>query len=124
MAQIDDLSRLHHILDAAQEAVHFTNQKNRTDLYKDRILSLALIKLLEIVGEAASVVSEDLRRQFPEIAWRQMTAMRNRLIHGYFDIDYELVWDTITEELPPLIHQIKQVLEKEEQNEKDNTFLL
>ena len=114
MSQIDDISRLHHILDAAQEAVKFANQKNRTDLYKDRVLNLALIKLLEIVGEAASVISEDLRSHYPDIAWRQMTAMRNRLIHGYFDIDYELVWDTIKEELPPLIHKIKHVLEIEE----------
>jgi uncharacterized protein with HEPN domain len=114
MPVVDDVSRLHHILDAAQRAVRHTKGKKRSDLEKDDLLGLAIIRLLEIIGEAAWGISDGLRARYPEIAWRQMSNMRNRLIHGYFDVNNDLVWETVTAELPPLIIQIKAVLKKEE----------
>ncbi len=113
MPVIDDISRLQHILDAAQRAVRHTKGRKRTDLDKDDLLGLALIRLLEIIGEAAWGISDTLRARYPEIAWRQMTNMRNRLIHGYFDVNNDLVWETVTTELPSLITQIKAVIKKE-----------
>jgi uncharacterized protein with HEPN domain len=110
---IDDASRLQHILDAAQRAVHHTNNRKRPDLDTDELLGLALIRLLEIIGEAAWGISNSLRNKYPDIAWRQMSNMRNRLIHGYFDVNNDLVWETVTKELPPLIAQIKAVIKKE-----------
>ena len=113
MPIIDDISRLRHILEAAQKAVRYTKNRKRGELDADELLGLGLIRLLEIIGEAAWGVSEQLRDKYPGIAWRQMANMRNRLIHGYFDVNNDLVWETVTIELPPLIIQIKAVIKKE-----------
>lgn len=113
MPVVDDVSRLHHIIEAGNKAIEFTKGRKRSDLDTNAMLSLALVRLLEIIGEAAWGVSEGLRSKYPEIAWRQMTAMRNRLIHGYFDVNQDIVWETVTRELPLLINQLQKVLEKE-----------
>jgi uncharacterized protein with HEPN domain len=68
--------------------------------------------LLEIIGEAANGVSEELREEYPQIFWTQMIGMRNRLIHAYFEVNVDLVWKTITEELPLLIRQIGQIMDE------------
>ena len=120
MPVIDDVSRLQHILEAAQKAVRYTKTRKRVDLDTDELLALGLIRLLEIIGEAAWGISEDLRRRYPEIAWRQMSGMCNHLIHGYFDVDNDLVWETVTIELPPLITQIKAVIKKEAGKKRGN----
>ncbi|MDP2720107.1 MAG: DUF86 domain-containing protein [Dehalococcoidia bacterium] len=113
MPVIDDISRLQHILNAAQRAVRHAKGKKRSDLDKDDLLGLALIRLLEIIGEAAWGISENLRDRYPEIEWQQMANMRNRLIHGYFDVNNDLVWETVITELPMLIAQIHEVIKKE-----------
>jgi len=86
------------MLDAAREAIAFTAGKGRDDLKADRVLSLACVRLLEIVGEAASQVSQDFRQQHPEVPWAQVVGMRNRLIHAYFDIDQDVLWETLSQE--------------------------
>ncbi len=108
--QRDDVIRLRHMLDAAQEAVTFTAQRSRDDLKADRMLALSLVKSIEIIGEAASKVSEETREASPSIPWQDITAMQNRLIHAYFDINLEIVWDTVVEELPPLISELEKIL--------------
>lgn len=74
------------------------------------MLSLALIRLLEIIGQAAKGVSLEYRMNHPNIAWKNMTGMRDRLIHGYFDVDLDIVWETVTKDLPPLIAQLEPLL--------------
>jgi uncharacterized protein with HEPN domain len=113
MPVIDDASRLQHILEAAQRTVRHTKNRKRVDLDNDELLGLALIRLLEIIGEAAWGISENLRNRYPDIAWRQMANMRNRVIHGYFDVNNDLVWETVTAELPPLIAMIEAVIKNE-----------
>lgn len=113
MTQRDDISRLRHILDAAQQALRFTQGKERQALDADDLLRLALVRLLEIIGEASRGISDELCARYPDVAWRQMAAMRNRLIHGYFEVNYDLVWETITTELPLLISQLQHVLKEE-----------
>jgi uncharacterized protein with HEPN domain len=113
MPVIDDASRLQHILEAAQRTVRHTKNRKQVDLDNDELLGLALIRLLEIIGEAAWGISENLRNRYPDIAWRQMANMRNRLIHGYFDVNNDLVWKTVTAELPPLIAMIEAVIKNE-----------
>jgi uncharacterized protein with HEPN domain len=110
--QREDIIRVRHMLDAAQEALSFIKGKNRGDLDKDRMLVLSLIKSVEIIGEAASSVTSALRDRHPQIPWRDIVAMRNRLIHVYFDIDLDRVWDTLTDDLPPLIRDLEQVVEQ------------
>lgn len=106
----DDSVRLKHILDSAKEAVAMCQRRNRADLDSDRMLNLSLVRLLEIMGEAAAGISDDFQQANPQIPWHQMTAMRNRLIHGYFDVNLDIVWQTVTKDLPPLIKQIQSVI--------------
>ena len=91
----DDEIRCRHMLDAATEAVSFAQSRERDDLEYDRQLVLALIKNIEIVGEAASRVSEPTRRRLSKIPWERIVAMRNRLVHGYFDINIDVAWQTV-----------------------------
>jgi uncharacterized protein with HEPN domain len=108
-----DAVRLRHILDAAREALVFVQGRSRSDLDADHMLSLALVRLLEIIGEAARGVSPALRESHPKIAWNQMTGMRDRLIHGYFDVNQDIVWQTVHQDLPPLIAELDRVLGSE-----------
>lgn len=105
----DDNSRLGHILDAAREAVGFAQARSREDLDVDRKLNLSLVRLLEIIGEAARGVSGEFRHAHPELPWKKMIGMRDRLAHGYFDVNLDVVWQTVTVDLPPLIAQIEQI---------------
>ena len=109
----NDLVRLHHILDAAREAVGFTQGRGRKDLDGDRMLSLAMVRLLEIVGEAARGISGEFREAHPNVAWKKMSGMRDRLIHGYFDVNLDVVWETATADLPPLIVQLEKITTSE-----------
>ena len=99
-----------HILDAAREAVGFAEGRSRTDLDTDRQLNLSLVRLLEVIGEAARGISQEFREAHPEVAWKKMIGMRDHLIHGYFDINLDVVWQTVTEDLPPLIAQMEKIL--------------
>ncbi len=114
MSKAEDTVRLRHILDAAQEALGFVKDRRRDDFEKDRILVLALIKEVEIIGEAASRISAGMKARHPQIPWAMITGMRNHLIHVYFDIDFDLLWKTITEDLPPLASEIEKVLSRED----------
>lgn len=102
-----DSVRLQHLLDAAHKAVAVTAGKQRSDLEQDEILALALARLLEIIGEATKHLSEAFRASHPEIPWRLMAGTRDRLIHGYFDVDLDIVWSIVTEDLPPLIEKLR-----------------
>lgn len=109
----DDIIRLRHMLDAALEAESFIEGKNRSDLSNDRKLELALVKCVEIIGEAASSVSKETRDNFPQIPWPDIIGMRNRLIHAYFEINLDILWNTLTDDLPPLIDEIKKIIPPE-----------
>ena len=108
---LDDPTRLRHMADACREARGFVAGKARPDLDHDRMLTLALVKCVEIVGEAANGVTGEFRAAHPEVPWRGAIAMRNRLVHGYFDVDLDRVWDTVTKELPPLLAQVEGLME-------------
>ena len=105
----DDEVRIRHILDAAREAVSYANSRSRTDRDSDRKLNLSLVRLLEIIGEAARGVSSEFCRKYPDIAWKKMVGMRDRLIHGYFDVNLDVVWETVTDDLPGLIDQLEKI---------------
>ena len=105
-----DRIRLRHMLDAGNEALHFTVGRERTDLEGDRMLALALIKALEIIGEAASKISGNFKSEHPEIPWVEITGMRNRMIHAYYDVNLDVVWQTIKSDLPDLLKSIEKIL--------------
>lgn len=105
----EDLIRIRHMLDAVNEALAFTKGKNRDDLDKDRMLTLAIIKELEIIGEAASKITPELKAMHSNIPWLDIVGMRNRLTHGYFDIDLDRVWDTVLVDLEPLCASLENL---------------
>jgi len=113
----DDRNRLEHILEATKEAIHFSDGKNRADLDTDKQLARALERVVEIIGEAATNVSPETRRNFPEIPWNQMRGMRNRLVHAYYNINLDYLWDTVSGELPGLLKVIRDILAEDEQTE-------
>ncbi len=105
-----DQVRLQHMCDAIREAMTFAKGKTLADLEKDRQLTLALIKEIEILGEAAGKVGANFRKKHPQIPWDLIVATRNRLIHGYFDVDTDIVWQTISEDFPSLLALLEKVL--------------
>ncbi len=113
MTAIDDLTRLHHMQDAAREALVFMSGKTREDLTNDRMLVLAVVKELEIIGEAAGRISAECRARHPEIPWAVMVGMRNRLTHAYFSINLDILLDTVTNNLAPLVEQLDRVIQEE-----------
>ncbi|MCM0592839.1 MAG: DUF86 domain-containing protein [Gloeotrichia echinulata IR180] len=110
MSKIDDLTRLKHIRDSAEEALSFVNNRTREDLDHDRMLSLALVRLIEIIGEAANHVSESCQAKYFQIPWRQIIGMRNRIIHAYFDVDLDIIWQVITQDLGSLLSEIQKAI--------------
>ena len=109
-----DRVRLDHMLDHAREAITLTRGKTRADLDSDRLLSLALVRLLEIVGEAAGRVTKEECVLHPEIPWPQIIGLRNRLIHGYDAVDHDILWQVIAHDLPPLVKALEVIVSPEE----------
>jgi uncharacterized protein with HEPN domain len=105
-----DQTRLAHMLRHAEEAIQFAAGRSRTDLDSDRLLNLALVRLLEIVGEAASRVSPAIQTANPAVPWPQIIGMRNRLVHGYDSVDFDILWDIVQVDLPPLITELLAIL--------------
>ena len=111
MSRHDDAIRLRHMLDHAREVVALSAGKSRQDLNSERMLDLALARLLEIVGEAASQVSDEVQRRHPEIPWPQIVSLRNRLTEGGYDaIDYDILWQIITIDAPALIAALEKII--------------
>jgi len=112
MSRRDDLTSLWDMLDHAREAVKLLGDTSREGLAGNRVLQLALTRLVEITGGAANRVSEEARQEYAVIPWAEIIGMRNRLVHGYDVIDYDLLWDTVTADLPTLIAPLQQVLQE------------
>ena len=98
------------MVDAAEDASSFVVGREREDLEKDRMLALALVRSIEIIGKAGARVSAQGRAEVPRIPWTEIVAMRNRLIHGYFDVDLDIVWETTQKVLPPLVDTLRNTL--------------
>jgi len=98
------------MLDAADEALAFVAGRNKEDLNRDRMLLLSVVKELEIIGEAASRVTSECRAEVPGIPWPNIIGARNRLTHGYFDWNAEIIWSTLTSDLPKLAGQLRRAL--------------
>jgi len=117
MSKHEDAVRLRHMLEHASEAVALISGKNRPDLDTNRVLQLALVRLIEIVGEAANRVSKEAQEQYKQIPWPQIISTRNRLIHGYEFVDYDVLWQTVTEELPELIAELEKIVPRLDKGE-------
>lgn len=107
---VDDRTRIRHMLDAAHEAQSFMHGVSFEQLPHDRKTLQSVVRAIEIIGEAATHISDDLKDTNPSVPWQQIVGMRNRLIHAYFDVDAEHIWNTVKKDLPALIEQLKIIL--------------
>jgi uncharacterized protein with HEPN domain len=107
----DDRERLLDMLEAISKIGQYAQDESTTDLNED-LVEVWMIHHLQIIGEAASQVSNELRKQHPEVSWGGMIGMRHVLVHGYFETDKELVWKVVERDLPTLKTQIEEILTK------------
>ncbi len=110
MTKREALVRYHHMLDNALKAHALTQGKKREDLDTEWIDTLALVRLLEVVGEAANRVPTEEQTLHPEIPWSQIIGLRNRLIHGYDAIDLDILWQIVSQDLDPLIESLEAII--------------
>ena len=103
MSRHDPSVSLRHMRDHARELLTLMDGRSRADLDDDRMLALAVARLLEIIGEAAARVPTEERERRPEIPWSSIVSLRNRLIHGYDDVDHDIVWAIVSTDLPTLV---------------------
>jgi len=109
----DDRIRLQHMVDAMAAALRFVEGRKRGDLDADQMLVFALVRAVEVIGEAASKLSAEGRAELPAIPWNSIIGMRNRLVHAYFDVDLNILWNTVSQALPSLRTQLEAVLGEE-----------
>ena len=114
MTKRDTSVYLRHMLTHAQEATTLASGKTRADLDSDRLLNLALVRLLEIIGEAANRIPAEEQRRYPQIPWAQIVGLRNRLIHGYDSVDYDILWQIVTHDVPSLIAVLETIARPED----------
>lgn len=107
----DDATRVRHAIDAARKALGYAAEAQRSNLDSDEKLAFTLIHLLEIVGEACNQVSPEFQRAHPDVPWKKAIALRHRLAHGYFDVDLDVVWVTVTQRLPELRAALEKSLQ-------------
>jgi uncharacterized protein with HEPN domain len=106
----EDRIRLRHMLDAARRAQRFCDGRSLAEFEADEMLLLATVKSVEVIGEASTRVTEGLKAALPDVPWRQIHQMRNRMIHGYDTVNVQIVWDTVQLDLPPLIAVLEAAL--------------
>ena len=102
------------MLDHAKEAVEMTRGRARTDLDENRMLNLAVVRLVEIVGESCNRIPKDFRNEHPDIPWREISGVRVKLAHAYDSIDFDILWDIVQNDLPTLIEQLNVLIEEKE----------
>ena len=98
------------MLEACDKILDFARGRHERDLNDDSMLLFAVVRAVEIVGEAATKVSPEVRADAPQIPWKALRGMRNRLIHAYFDIDTEILWKTVSDDIPVLASHLRALL--------------
>ncbi len=109
--QVSNRELLYHMQDEINFVLHHTGKKRKEEVTTDEVLCRAIIRSLEIIGEAARKLDEGFKAKYSHIEWRKMAGTRDRLIHDYFGVDLDIVWEIITEKLPTLKYQIAAILE-------------
>lgn len=101
-----DIIRLQHIQQAIERVKRYTSGKVFEDFVSDDMMYYAVVKNIEIIGEAANMLTEDFRNKHPQTPWKMVMGMRNYIVHEYFQVDNNVVWEVITIDLPVLENQI------------------
>lgn len=110
MSQRDDRIYVEHRIDTTHKAIGFIEGLSREDFDNNELLRLSLTHLLQVIGEAARRVSPDFRADYPAIPWKAIVGMRSKVVHDYLDVDEDVVWDTVKNDLPPLILELEKIL--------------
>jgi uncharacterized protein with HEPN domain len=109
----DSIIRIRHMLDFARKVQQFTRGKDRSDLDSNEMLAMAVIHLIEMLGEASKGVSPEIQQNYPGVPWEQISGTRNRLAHGYIDVDLDIIWAIVSKDIPPLIIKLNKILKEE-----------
>ena len=104
---------LQHILDETKYITTSSSSLNKATFIQDETLKRAYVRSIEVIGEAVKQLPDRLRQKYSTIEWKAMAGMRDRLIHNYFGVDYDIVWDVITNKIPELDAEIRKILEQE-----------
>ena len=113
-----DAAFLNHVREETKFILKTCEGLEREDLMRNQLLQRAVLRRLEVIGEAVKNISEELKQRHPELEWKKLTGLRDKLIHHYFGVDWVIVWDVITTRIPSLHEQIEQLVE-EEKKEKN-----
>jgi uncharacterized protein with HEPN domain len=111
---LSPLEYLRHILDETAYLLSKREGLSREQFQHDATLMRAFVKSIEVIGEASKKVSPELKGRYPNVPWRAMAGMRDRLIHDYFGVDYDLIWDVVENKIPALREQILEMLREED----------
>jgi uncharacterized protein with HEPN domain len=107
-----DRAFIEHILDSITAIETFIQGVNKEKFLKERMIRGAVVREIEVMGEAAKNISRETRKKYPDIPWKKMTGMRDKLIHHYFGLDFNVIWDTIREEIPKLKKQMMDIIDQ------------
>jgi uncharacterized protein with HEPN domain len=113
MVQTEDNVQLRKMLDYSQEAIRFNYGKKRSDLNSDKLLALASIRCIEVLGESVNAILEKLKYRYPEIPWHQISGTRERLLRSHENVDLDVIWTIVTLDLPSLVNQLEKAVKKE-----------
>jgi uncharacterized protein with HEPN domain len=107
-----NLELLRHIKEEVDFILQYTQAKTKDEVVDDAVLCRAIIRSLEIIGEASKKLDEEFRSSHPQIEWKKMAGTRDRVIHHYFGIDYDIIWDIIENKLPDLQERVEEILDE------------
>lgn len=110
---LSPLEYLRHMLDEADYLIGQKQGLRKEDFLEDATLKRAFVRSIEIIGEASKKVPPDLKDRYPTLTWKSIAGMRDRLVHDYFGVDYDIVWDVVENKIAPLRQDILQILKQE-----------
>ena len=111
MSRKNERVYIQHMIDNSNKAINFIKDISREDFDNDEKLRLALTHLLQVIGEAARRVSPEFRDHHPQIPWKEIVGMRSKVVHDYLNVDEDIIWSTIKYDLPPLVLELRKVLD-------------